>query len=171
MSGADMQKAPECVIVCQQSVDCGAWPNGACETACGQAVRAAYRVEALRNELAALLYSLDTNCADGSWLTPGWDVHSVKRVLRGAISTIAAPPAAQAEPRQIQDLSHTIEFADGMDDELPPFEDPSVQIAYSVLSEAPQPWDHFTARRVVAALAQQVATPASFVAPEWFAHG
>lgn len=56
--------------------------------------------EALHNELAALHHSLDTNRADGSWLTPGFDVHSIKRILRGAMSALAQQAAtpAPAEP-------------------------------------------------------------------------
>ena len=93
MSGAPI-KAPECVIVCRQSVDCGAWPNGACETACGQAVRA----EAVpRNQCdgcqAGMPMRGDIHTDDG---------HAVMLCQRERY----APPAAQAEPTTPEWFAH-----------------------------------------------------------------
>ena len=162
------QKAPECVIVCQQSVDCGAWPDNACEKACGQAARNQTIDADVAGVAAALeqqraLRIVEAVAAVGARFTgkafaSGYslaceEIAERLRTEQWTLGDTETPlPAAQAG------------------DELPPFEDHRVQAVYRVLSEAPQLWDHFTARRVVAALAEGQPAPEP-TTPEWFAHG
>jgi hypothetical protein len=86
-------RAPECVIVCQQSVDCGAWPDGACEQGCAQAERAAQAGDEMTEEQVRKLSKSSGDIFGACWPALFWQHATL------LVNAALAARGAQAEPK------------------------------------------------------------------------